>query len=317
MSESRYPTSVNPPLDRKAMGVLAILGSAFIWAVEPVLTKLAYADGDFVQTVAIRTVFVALTAAVYVGVSRREHLDISSITRSQRRALLAIAVGAIIADMLFYYALTHISVVNSVIIAHLQPIFIVVVGFHVLKDDRLTRSDLAGVGLMMVAGLAITTGTLDNLLAFRFGTVWDGIMFGATIAWAATAIITRRYLTDLDAGVITTVRFVIAAAAFVVIALLVSDLRITSVYQPLAGVLVAVGYILYYEALKRLKAAQVGALELASPFFAAIIGFLVLGEGVTVMQIVAMVLLVAGINLLSRKELGVVPEGDEAPAPET
>ena len=58
----------------------------------------------------------------------------------------------------------------------------------------------------------------------------------------------------------------------------------------------------YYESLKRIKAAQVGALELSTPFFAAILGFLVLGELVTIMQIIGILLLFVGIYYLSKKE---------------
>jgi len=59
---------------------------------------------------------------------------------------------------------------------------------------------------------------------------------------------------------------------------------------------------MYYEGLKRIKAAQVSALELSTPFFAALLGFLILKELVTVMQISGIVLLVVGVFLLSRKE---------------
>jgi drug/metabolite transporter (DMT)-like permease len=46
----------------------------------------------------------------------------------------------------------------------------------------------------------------------------------------------------------------------------------------------------------------VSALELSTPFFAAVLSFLALGELVTQMQIVGMVLLLIGVFFLSRKE---------------
>jgi len=65
---------------------------------------------------------------------------------------------------------------------------------------------------------------------------------------------------------------------------------------------VGAGTILYYEGLKRIKAVQVSALELSTPFFAALLGFLILGEWVTVMQISGMILLFIGVFFLSKKE---------------
>jgi drug/metabolite transporter (DMT)-like permease len=43
-------------------------------------------------------------------------------------------------------------------------------------------------------------------------------------------------------------------------------------------------------------------MELSTPFFAALLAFLVLREGVTVMQISGMVLLFVGVCFLSKKE---------------
>jgi drug/metabolite transporter (DMT)-like permease len=77
-------------------------------------------------------------------------------------------------------------------------------------------------------------------------------------------------------------------------------------YQVMIGIVVGVGTILYVEGLKRNKAAEVSALELSTPFFAAILSFFVLGELVTQMQIVGMVLLLTGVLFLSRRE-GPVP----------
>jgi len=59
---------------------------------------------------------------------------------------------------------------------------------------------------------------------------------------------------------------------------------------------------LYYEGLKRIKAAQVSAVELSTPFFAAILGFVVLGEGVTLLQVGGFFLLLIGMYCLSKKE---------------
>jgi len=70
----------------------------------------------------------------------------------------------------------------------------------------------------------------------------------------------------------------------------------------LLGLTVGVGTILYYEGLKRIKAAQVSAIELSTPLFAALLSFLILRESVTTMQIFGIALLIVGVYFLSRKE---------------
>ena len=271
-----------------------------MWAVEPIFAKLAYENSDFLQTSAIRAIVVALVAALYVLARRRRHLKVTGRQFSQL-AYVALA-GTIFGDLVYFYALTRVPVLNAVLLAHMQPIFIVLMGFFFLKEDKLTKFDCAGIVVMIIAGVLVTTGTLENLYAVKLGTAGDIYVLLATTAWATTTIAVRKYLRELDAGVVTLYRYVIASAVFVVYLSVRSSLVLFNIHQILVGIVVGVGTILYYEGLKRLKAAQVSALELATPFFAALLGFCVLGERVTVMQVSGMLLLFAGICLLSGKE---------------
>ena len=287
-------------MDQKKTGTLAILGASLMWAFEPIFAKLAYANSDFLQTSAIRAIGVVVVAVLYVVLRGRRNLKV---TRKQFSKLIYLALaGTIFGDLVYFYALTRIPVLNAVLIAHMQPIFIVLIGFFFLKEDKLTKFDYISIGTMIIAGVLVTTQTLENLAAVKLGTAGDVYVLLATVAWATTAIVVRKYLRDLDAGVVTFYRYLIASAVFIVYLSLHSSLVLSNIYQILVGVIVGAGTILYYEGLKRIKAAQVGALELSTPFFAALFGFCILGERVTVMQITGIALLLVGVCLLSKKE---------------
>lgn len=284
----------------KTLGVLATVGASAMWAIEPVLAKLSYATSDFLETSAVRALFVTLVAIIYVLSGEKRSLRIGK--REFSAALYVSVVGTLLADLLYFFALTRASVINAVLVAHLQPIFIVLLGFAVLRKDRLTRFDYLGIAAMIVAGLLVTTRTLSNLYAFRLGGFSDLLLLVATVSWATTAIAMRKYARHLNAGVFTFYRFSIASIAFLIYLMAKSSLAISNVYQILVGIVVGVGTILYYEGLKRLKAAQVSALELSTPLFAAALGLLVLGERITTMQVSGIVLLFPGVYLLSKKE---------------
>jgi len=288
-------------VDTKRIGVLAIICASVLWAVEPVLTKLAYRNADFLETSTIRAIFVALAALPYAIITgRRSGLGVS---RRQLPKLLYLGIaGTIVADLAYYFSLTRIPVINAVLIGHMQPIFIVILGFALLKEDKLTVSDYLGIVIMVVAGLLVTTKTMANLTALRLGTSGDLFVLLATFAWATTAIVMRKYLRDMNAGALVFYRFSIGAVVFAVYLLAKSSFRISNVYQVVVGILVGVGSILYYESLKRIKAAQVSALELSTPFFAAFLGLVVLKESVTIMQVLGIGLLFAGVHFLSKKE---------------
>jgi drug/metabolite transporter (DMT)-like permease len=287
-------------VNTKQLGVATILLASIMWAIEPILAKFSYENSDFLHTTAIRALFAAITAFIYILVTRKAPLKL---TKQQLSPIIYIAVvGSLIADFMYYIALSQIPVINAVIIGHMQPIFIIAFGFFLLKTDKLTKFDYFGVFLMILSGLLVTTSTMDNLLAFKFGTIGDLIVLCATIAWATSAIVMKKYLTKMDAGVITFYRFFFGALVFITYLGVTSSLFIANIFQVCIGVIIGVGTILYYEGLKRLKAAQVSGLELSAPFFAAILAFLFLNEVMTVMQIIGIVLLFGGVYFISKKE---------------
>lgn len=287
-------------MDMKKTGVFAILGASLMWAIEPILAKLAYTNSDFLQTSAIRAIVVAVTALLYVLFTNKGNFKV---TKKHLPKLVYIGIaGTIFADLLYFFALTKIPVINAVLIGHMQPISIILIGFFLLKEEKLTKFDYLGILIMITAGVLVTTKTAGNLSKMKFGTMGDVYVVMATVAWATTAIVMRKYLKGLNAGVITFYRYTIASGVFVIYLLLTSSIVLSNIYQVLIGLIVCAGTILYYEGLKRMKAAQVSALELSTPFFAVFFAFLILKERVTVMQISGIVLLVVGVFLVSRKE---------------
>ena len=287
-------------MNKKHIGILAVLFASAMWAIEPILAKLSYRNSDFLHTSAIRAIFVTLTALVYVAITNKANLKIK---KQQLPKLIYIAIaGTLFADLMYYLALTRISVINAVVIGHMQPIFIILIGFIFLKGDKLTKFDYLGILFMIVSGILVTTRKPGNFAALKFGTFGDLIALSATVAWATTAIAVRKYLKGMNAGVVTFYRFLFASIVFVIYLIFTSSIAIANIYQILAGIVIGIGTILYYEGLKRIKAAQVSSLELSTPFFAAILGFIILGELVAKMQIIGVILLFLGIYYLSKKE---------------
>jgi len=287
-------------VNTKHIGVFSILLASIMWAIEPIFVKLSYENSDFVQTSSIRAIFAALTAVLYLIITKKMDFRVS---KKEFSKLIYIAViGVLFADFIYLYALTKIPVVNAVVIAHMQPIFIILIGYLILKQDKLTIYDYLGIFFMLISGLLVTSKTIENLFLLRFCSYGDLLVLTATIAWATAAIVMRKYLREMHAGLITFYRFLISAVFFIFYLILNNNIGISNIYQMVVGIIVGVGTIFYYEGLKRIKAAQVGGLELSTPFFAAILGFFILGEKITIMQITGILLLFFGIYYLSKRE---------------
>ena len=288
-------------MKNKTVGIIAILVASIMWAIEPIFVKLSYENSDFIQTNTIRAIFALLVAFLYI-LLRRKPRELKLLKKDYSSIIYIALVATLFADFMYVFSLSQVPVVNAVIIGHLQPIFIVIFGFFILKSDKLTYYDYIGIILLILSGIFVTTRNIDNLMSFRIGTIGDLFVLSATIAWATTAIVTRKYLRHLNTGVLTFYRFSIASIVLSIILLATNRFFIANIYQVAVGIIIGIGTILYYESLRRIKAAQTSALELSTPVFATVLAYFLLSETPSTMQFIGVILLLLGLFFISKRE---------------
>ena len=288
-------------MKNKTVGIIAILVASIMWAIEPIFVKLSYENSDFIQTNTIRAIFALLVAFLYI-LLRRKPRELKLLKKDYSSIIYIALVATLFADFMYVFSLSQVPVVNAVIIGHLQPIFIVIFGFFILKSDKLTYYDYIGIILLILSGIFVTTRNIDNLMSFRIGTIGDLFVLSATIAWATTAIVTRKYLRHLNTGVLTFYRFSIASIVLSIFLLLNNRFFIANIYQVAVGIIIGIGTILYYESLRRIKAAQTSALELSTPVFATVLAYFLLSETPSTMQFIGVILLLLGLFFISKRE---------------
>jgi len=285
--------------DKKIKGMIFIFIASIIWGSQPILSKFSYRTSDYLHTSAISFIFMTLTAFFYVFITKKE----LKINRSQVKALIYVTIaGTLFSDVVYFYAFTLTSSLNAVLIAHIQPLFIILFTFLILREEKLSSWDYLGGFLMLLSAVLVTSRTLDNLLSLKLGNFGDLFVLAAAISWASVVVIAKKYLVQLNPGLIVAYRYLIASVIFIIYLLIFSYLRIDSIYQIILGISFGIGMILYYEGLKRIKVVQAGFIELCAPFFAAIFGLVFLGEMFTLMQLFGLFVLVVGVYFISRKE---------------
>lgn len=289
-------------MNKKFFGIIMVLGASIMWALEPVFVKLAYGTNDFSQVLISRSIFAGCLAFVYCIIKNR-NFNFFQINKQQFAVIFTVSViNTLIADVLYYIAIATIPVVNAVLIGHLQPILVIFFGYFVLKEEKPSRNDYLGVILMILAGLFVSIKTFENLTNFNIGSRGDFLVLLAMGGWASTTIMIKKYLNKTDSSTITFYRFFIASTVFLLYLTFNSISIFSNWYQVAIGAIVGFGYIMFYEGLKLVKAVQASALELAAPFFGAILGFFILGEFITTFQTIGMVSLAFGVYFLSKKE---------------
>ena len=161
---------------------------------------------------------------------------------------------------------------------------------------------IKNIRLILFSAIFVVSRNLEDLLALRIGNLGDFMALTATLLFAVTVILAKKYLSNLDSGVITFYRFLFGSIPLILYLIYINSLYIDSIYQILAGIAIGVGGIFYYEGLKRLKAVQAGFVELTSPLYAAIFAFFLFNEAITVLQFIGVILLFFGIYFLSKED---------------
>ena len=286
-------------INQKTLGILCGVSAGVVWGFEAVLGKFLFSSFTVIQVTTSELLFATVTAFVYALV-RKEKWSFQM--RDVKYLLIVGIVGTILAPLLYFYGLTQTLAINATLIAHLQPFFVAILGFYFL-GEKMQKHDVVASVLIVFAAVLITSRTVYNLANFKIGNFGDLMILVATVSWAIVAIPGKQLVKDLTSSIIVRYRFLIASLFMLPLAVCLNQLVINSIYQVLLGVLVGLGYILYYEGLKRLKTSQVALTELSSPFFAAILARLLINESITIMQIIGALLLLLGLYMLTQEPI--------------
>jgi drug/metabolite transporter (DMT)-like permease len=207
----------------------------------------------------------------------------------------AVALFAYAAPFSFAYLRIPAGVGALVLFGTVQATMI---GSDLLKGKRLRRTELAGL-VLAVAGLTVLT--LPGVSAPDPAGV--GLMVVAGVAWGIYSLRGRAAIDPLKSTATNFSRSLLFAIPLGIASLGYESFTLPGVSYAIASGAIAsgLGYALWYTALRGLTATQAGIVQLLVPAFAAIGGILLLGESVSVRLLFAGLTILAGVALAVRK----------------
>ncbi len=281
-------------VNRRISGILFGVSAGAMWAFEAILGKILLSSLSFIQVAASESFFATIISFAYILLSRKP----VKIKASRKIDVLLIGlVGSVLAPIAYFLGLKLTFAINATLLAHIQPLFVSILGFLFL-GEKIQKNDIIGGLVIGVAAILISGRSIENLLGLKFN-VGDLVVLFATFCWALVAVPGKRLTRTANSMLIVGYRFLVASIFFVPLLLILNQLVIESVYQIVLGVIIGLGYVFYYEGLKRIKANQVALTELSSPFFTAILAWFILGEYITGLQIIGAILLAIGLIILA------------------
>jgi drug/metabolite transporter (DMT)-like permease len=221
---------------------------------------------------------------------------------------LLVAVGAVFLiagyhSLLFLGERGTTSAAAAVIVS-LSPVLTTAFARAFLPEERLTVLGLVGMVLGLLGVAVLSRPDPANLVGSRF----EAMVFGAALSFAFGSVITQRVETELPIETMEAWSMLGGAALMHLLSAGLGE-SVDGAPPPaeaaalgyLAVVASAAGFLIYFDLLDRLGPIEINLVSYVAPVFAALAGFLVLGEVIDLPTVAGFLVIVVGFVLIKRR----------------
>jgi drug/metabolite transporter (DMT)-like permease len=229
---------------------------------------------------------------------RKISTSLQQLTPATWVKILGFAALAALLSALIFTALMHTMVTNAVLLARLGPVLFVI-GSAIFIGQALLRSEWLGFGLIAFAVLAVVF--VDNDFAVNKG---DLLILASAVVYAIVTMLSKHLLPQTGMPALIFARNFFSAIIFFIAAIILFgfDHFMHAFYGPLWGimlvyalVIVIIGQATWYSGISRLTPASVARWTVMTPALAVGYAYLINGEVPSQVQLLALVLILAGI----------------------
>jgi drug/metabolite transporter (DMT)-like permease len=268
-----------------------VLTSALVYGLAVVLARFAFEDGSNAATVvSVRCVF----AAIAIGVALRIGDDTQRTTGRERALLLGLGVLFALGVFSFYKSIEILRVPLAILTFYVNPLIIGVLG-ALVGFERLSGRTLM-FALLSLAGLALATGASPDSVdmagiayALLAATVTAGVLVVSTYRLSHVNAKSRTF------WMMTSTSATVVAGTLAGDALLLPRSAVGLVAVAGVCVLYAIGLVAIFTSATRIGPLRTGLVMNLEPLVAIGGSWLLLGQGLTPMQLAGGALVIAGV----------------------
>ncbi len=291
--------------NKRILPVIAFWCLGLVWGTNFIFMKWALAHISAFQIVFFRLLLGFMPVLIYALATRQ-------LKKAHIKYVLHFLVMANLAAAVYYYLFVKgTGLLPSGIAGAVSgaiPLFAFVLAVIFIPEEKLTLRKGIGV-LLGLLGVLMVARPFESRLSHE---ITEGVMYLAlgSLSLGASFVYARRFITPLNipSGALTT--YQLGLASFLM--LLVTDFtgvdKILSDQYALGGLVFGLGlfgtglaFILYYFIVRELGATTASSASYLPPVVALIIGVLLLGETITLLDWFATGLIFAGVVLLRQK----------------
>lgn len=212
--------------------------------------------------------------------------------------------GIAIYNILFFYGLTWATASESSLIIATGPVVTSLLGI-LLLGERATAAKAMGIIVSILGVAVVVLGSLTAAGQAAPSSAWVGdlMQFGAVISWAIYSLLGKKVMHRYSALVSTAYGSLAGAAILAPLALALVPWRSTLRMGPagwgavtyLALFGTVLGFVFWYEGLRRVELSRGSVMLNAVPFWAAVLSAALLGERLGWKEVIGAALVVAGV----------------------
>jgi drug/metabolite transporter (DMT)-like permease len=217
---------------------------------------------------------------------------------------LALA-GATVAPILYFTGVQQSSAVDASLLTNSEVLFTALIGFGVFHES-LRRRQLAE-GLLIAVGVVVISVNLQSgLVSFSQGVAGNALLVGASIFWSIDNNLSRVASQRVGISVIAKFKGLIGGGVTMLFLILSSSLAVPPTSLPLIAILAVVFTamtLLSVGAFRLIGAVRTILVFSLSSILGPAFAFLVLGESVSLVQVMGGTLILSGVYLIQRSEV--------------
>ena len=288
-------------MDKSVKNYLTLLFLAIIWGSSFILMKRGLEVFDFMQVATLR-IFIAFLSLIpflpkaFKNVKRKHYLPI----------IIMALLGNGIPAFLFTKAQTHLDSSLVGILNAIVPLFTLILGVYFFKSKP-TKTNIVGIVLGLFGAVLLTVNSFSDGVEVNFY-VWLVVL--ATVFYAISINVIKKYLFDLNASSITALAFLIIgplssvylfSTDFTAVLMSNENGMMALVYIALLSVLgTSMAVIIFNKLISRSSAIFASSVTYLIPIVAILWGVFD-GEIITPYHLFGMLIILSGVYLVNKK----------------
>lgn len=282
-----------------------LIGATFFWALGLIVGKFCSAEMPPMTLTSIRYILAGLGMGI-IHYSKEKEFDIDS--RDILYLLSLSFLGIVLNGVLFFKGIGMTSPVNTAIISSTTPIIVYSISILFLKEKISIKNIISMIFSISGIMLLLTNGNINFLLSIHLN-IGDLIILGAVISNSIYIIGSKKILEKYSSTKILTFLFIFTALILSPALYIernmyeiskVSLKAIASlIYMGIFSSLVA--FMLQQQGIKKIGPVKASMYTNLIPIFSIILSFLILKEKITLIQVIAMFLVMLSLTINHKK----------------